>query len=119
MNVKRFDPVFYSEEGNYQEASIRESPDGALVSQSDYAELQSRLAASEADNARLRSALNKIADWNGSWGPFPKSNPEWQWMAVITAREAVPPTAQQPASGDRAVRYALNRIHDIVSGGSI
>ena len=39
----------------------------------------------------LRDALEKIADWNGCYGPFPESNNElWRGMAIVTAREAAP-----------------------------
>ena len=34
-------------------------------------------------------ALEKIADWDGAYGPFPERNEEWRAMAVVTARESV------------------------------
>jgi len=37
----------------------------------------------------MRSALEKIADLQGSWGPFPENNKAWCAMAVVTAREAI------------------------------
>jgi len=40
-----------------------------------------------AENKVLRDALEKIADWNAAWGPFPETNPLWCSMAVVTARE--------------------------------
>lgn len=50
-----------------------------------------RLMCQAADEIeRLRAALEKIADWHGSWGPFPERNEAWSSMAVVTAREAVP-----------------------------
>lgn len=39
---------------------------------------------------RLRAALEKIADWDSLWGPFPERNEYWRAMVVVTAREAVP-----------------------------
>lgn len=54
-------------------------------------EAQADLAASQAECERLRDALEKIADWNGCYGPFPESNNElWRGMAIVTAREAAP-----------------------------
>ena len=54
-------------------------------------EAQAGLAASQAECERLRDALEKIADWNGCYGPFPESNNElWRGMAIVTAREAAP-----------------------------
>ena len=41
----------------------------------------------KAELARAREALIKIADWNGAWGTFPETNPQWAAMAVMTARE--------------------------------
>ena len=38
----------------------------------------------------LRTALEKIADWDSAWGPFPETNEAWRAMAIVTAREAVP-----------------------------
>ena len=38
----------------------------------------------------LRTALEKIADWDSAWGPYPETNEAWRAMAVVTAREAVP-----------------------------
>ena len=38
----------------------------------------------------LRKALEKIADWNSAWGPYPETNAAWRAMAIVTAREAVP-----------------------------
>ena len=36
------------------------------------------------------AALQKIADLNGTYGPWPESkNPQWGAMAIVTAREAV------------------------------
>lgn len=42
-----------------------------------------------AQRERMRQALVKIADWQGSWGPFPENNEDWCAMAVLTARETV------------------------------
>ena len=38
----------------------------------------------------LRTALEKIADWDSAWGPYPETNEAWRAMAIVTAREAVP-----------------------------
>ena len=38
----------------------------------------------------LRTALEKIADWDSAWGPYPETNKAWCAMAIVTAREAVP-----------------------------
>jgi hypothetical protein len=34
-------------------------------------------------------ALEKIADWHGSYGPFPEKNSLWRGMAITTSRETV------------------------------
>lgn len=53
--------------------------------------LRAELADSQSECERLRDALEKIADWNGCYGPFPESNNElWRGMAIVTAREAAP-----------------------------
>lgn len=42
------------------------------------------------ENKRLREALEKIADNNSCYGPFPEANnPAWGAMAIVTAREAI------------------------------
>ncbi len=51
------------------------------------------VAEAQAEIQRLRTALEKIADWDSSWGPFPENNEAWRAMVVVTAREAVPPAA--------------------------
>ena len=51
---------------------------------------QEYIANLEAEIERLRTALVKIADWHGAWGPWPEKNEAWRAMAVVTAREAVP-----------------------------
>jgi hypothetical protein len=38
---------------------------------------------------QVLEALEKIADWDGAYGPFPERNEEWRAMAVVTARESV------------------------------
>lgn len=38
----------------------------------------------------LRTALEKIADWDSAWGPYPETNEAWRAMVIVTAREAVP-----------------------------
>lgn len=39
---------------------------------------------------KMKEALEKIADLQGSYGPFPEANsPEWRAMAIVTAREAL------------------------------
>ena len=51
--------------------------------------LRAELADSQSECGRLRDALEKIADWNGCYGPFPESNNElWRGMAIVTARQA-------------------------------
>lgn len=52
-------------------------------------ELLDRLEAAERERDALRAALEKIADWNGAWGPYPERNEAWRAMALVTAREAV------------------------------
>ena len=42
--------------------------------------------------AQLREALEKIADLDGNWGPFPETNKQWCAMAIVTAREALEQT---------------------------
>ena len=49
-----------------------------------------RIETLHSENERLRSALQKIADWGGAWGPYPETNEAWCSMAVVTARHAVP-----------------------------
>ncbi len=51
---------------------------------------ESEVVQLQAEVARLRAALEKIADWHGHWGPFPEKREDWRSMAIVTAREAVP-----------------------------
>ena len=44
----------------------------------------------EKERDALRTALEKIADWDSAWGPYPETNEAWRAMAIVTAREAVP-----------------------------
>ena len=37
----------------------------------------------------MRDSLEKIADLDGNWGPFPENNEAWRAMAIVTARESV------------------------------
>lgn len=67
------------------EAECRAAILGAIES-----ECNVRCEELEAEAERLRSALAKIADWNGVWGSFPERNEQWQSMAIIAAREAAP-----------------------------
>ena len=50
------------------------------------------------ENDALRAALEKIADWYGSWGPYPETNKSWCAMAIVTAREAVKPLYLAPSA---------------------
>lgn len=50
------------------------------------------LKAAENQIEQLREALEKIADLDGNWGPFPETNEHWRAMAVVTAREALEET---------------------------
>ena len=52
-------------------------------------QLREAVAALQAENAELVPALEKIADLQGSYGPFPETKPEWQGMAITTARAAL------------------------------
>ena len=52
-------------------------------------ELLDRLEAAERERDALRAALEKSADWNCTWGPYPETNEAWRAMALVTAREAV------------------------------
>ena len=53
-------------------------------------ELLDRLEAAEKERDALRTALEKIADWDSAWGQYPETNKAWCAMAIVTAREAVP-----------------------------
>ena len=48
------------------------------------------LEAAEKERDALHTALEKIADWDSAWGPYPETNEAWRAMAIVTAREAVP-----------------------------
>ena len=75
-----------------------------LVQTAQMSELLDRLEAAEKSDAEsiamyrkarderdaLRTALEKIADWDSAWGPYPETNKAWCAMAIVTAREAVP-----------------------------
>ena len=52
------------------------------------------------ENDALRAAMEKIADWYGSWGPYPETNKSWCAMAIVTAREAVKPLTNFCAKGE-------------------
>ena len=52
--------------------------------------LREQLEAVEKERDALRTALEKIADWDSAWGPYPETNKAWCAMAIVTAREAVP-----------------------------
>lgn len=52
--------------------------------------LGSELNAVANERDALRTALEKIADWDSAWGPYPETNEAWRAMAIVTAREAVP-----------------------------
>ena len=52
------------------------------------------------ENDALRAAMEKIADWYGSWGPYPETNKSWCAMAIVTAREAVKPLTNLCAKGE-------------------
>ena len=52
--------------------------------------LVNRLEAAEKERDALRTALEKIADWDSAWGPYPETNEAWRAMVIVTAREAVP-----------------------------
>jgi len=47
-------------------------------------------AIANAEIERLHKALEKIADWQGAWGPYPETSAGWRSFAIVTAREAVP-----------------------------
>jgi len=67
-----------------------------------------------ADATKMREALEKIADMQGSYGPFPEANsPEWRAMAIVTAREAI---AEQPAQGEVVAWRAVAEHNDPVTG---
>lgn len=51
--------------------------------------IREQLESAEQERDALRAALEKIADWNGAWGPYPETNEAWRAMALVTAREAV------------------------------
>lgn len=53
-------------------------------------ELYAKVEAMEREREALHSALEKIADWYGVYGPYPETNEAWRAMAVVTAREIVP-----------------------------
>ena len=46
----------------------------------------------DAQISQLREALEKIADLDGNWGPFPETNKQWCAMVIVTAREALEET---------------------------
>ena len=48
-----------------------------------------RIAELEKQVEQLRKGLEKIADLDGNWGPFPETNKHWCAMAVVTARETL------------------------------
>lgn len=50
------------------------------------------LKCAEQQIAQLREALEKIADLDGNWGPFPETNKQWCAMVIVTAREALEET---------------------------
>ena len=52
--------------------------------------LGSELNAVAKERDELRTALEKIADWDSAWGPYPETNEAWRAMVIVTAREAVP-----------------------------
>lgn len=48
-----------------------------------------QLAAVVQQRDELLAALQKIADLQGAWGPFPETNKSWAGMAIVTAREVI------------------------------
>lgn len=62
--------------------------------------LGSELNAAANERDVLRAAMEKIADWYGSWGPYPETNKSWCAMAIVTAREAVKPLTNLCAKGE-------------------
>lgn len=64
------------------------------------ASLLAKLKAAEKERDALRAAMEKIADWYGSWGPYPETNKSWCAMAIVTAREAVKPLINLCAKGE-------------------
>ena len=64
------------------------------------AALLAKLEAAEKERDALRAAMEKIADWYGSWGPYPETNKSWCAMAIVTAREAVKPLINLCAKGE-------------------
>lgn len=52
--------------------------------------LGSALNAVEKERDTLHTVLEKIADWDSAWGPYPETNEAWRAMVIVTAREAVP-----------------------------
>jgi hypothetical protein len=72
-----------------------------------------QLAASQAREAALREALEKIADTYGAWGPFPEKNAQWRAMAVTTSREALSAPHDTTAL-DRACKlYAAEVLREL------
>lgn len=63
--------------------------------------LGSTLNAVANERDALRAAMEKIADWHGSWGPYPETNKSWCAMAIVTAREAVKPLTNLCAKGEK------------------
>lgn len=51
--------------------------------------LQANLDVAPMQVKQLREALEKIADFDGNWGPFPETNKQWCAMTIVTAREAL------------------------------
>ena len=68
-----------------------------LEIQKEVKSLRQQLAERDAEVKLLRDALEKVADNNGAYGPFPEANnPLWGPMALVTAREALAATEPKP-----------------------
>lgn len=72
--------------------------------------------------ARLRADMEKIADPNSIYGPFPEANsPQWRAMAIVVAREALSATPEQSLARLRNqwLEEAAQRIDDkLMAGGT-
>ena len=82
-------------EDYYQCRDVKAERDKLLE---EIAELLDRLETAEKERDALRAAMEKIADWYGSWGPYPETNKSWCAMAIVTAREAVKPLYLAPGA---------------------